>query len=442
MLDCPEAVRDRELHRSDFDFVTYAPPYAADIGPASSNEHFLVFEGGDGRLKAVWTRAFARKGKDQPPGHVNHTCFAKSPDGGKTWTEPKIIAGPKTPDDSTLMTSWAFPLVSKSGRIYVVWNQNKGVRGHILFHTGGMAGIHSDDDGETWSEPQEVEMPLSPYDDPTGEVPSEWIVWQMPMRDLTGGWFVGYSRWLNPKKSRPLPNPRCLGWTWLESVVEFMRFPNVDADPEARDLAVKYSAWGEDALRVPHWIDPLRTVAQEPSLVRLPDDRLFCVFRTNTGYIWYSLSADDGETWTNPQPLLRRDKGDPILQPVGCCPIYPLSDGRCALLHHNNRGWVEPEVTEKGEVEKTSHPRRPAYLALAEFRSDACQPLWFSESKQFLDNGGFTPTGERNEGIDIATYTSFTNQDGRDILWYPDRKCFLLGKSVTAEFLVDLKVPV
>ena len=82
-----------------------------------------------------------------------------------------------------------------------------------------------------------------------------------------------------------------------------MRFTNVDANPQPKDLKVRYSAWGEKALRVPYYRDPLMTVTQEPSTVRLPDKSLFCVMRTNSGYIWYSVSKDDGENWCSPRPL-------------------------------------------------------------------------------------------------------------------------------------------
>ena len=38
--------------------------------------------------------------------------------------------------------------------------------------------------------------------------------------------------------------------------------------------------------------------------------------------------------------------------------------------------------------EETGKNRRPAFLALGEFRPGAEQPIWFSESKQFMDNDG------------------------------------------------------
>ena len=74
-------------------------------------------------------------------------------------------------------------------------------------------------------------------------------------------------------------------WDLIESVVEFMRFDNVDGNPEPEDLEVRFFSYGDDALRAPHYIDPLLSVAQEPSIVRLPDQRLFSVMRSNSGYI-------------------------------------------------------------------------------------------------------------------------------------------------------------
>lgn len=304
-------------------------------------------------------------------------------------------------------------------------------------HTGTMDGVYSDDGGRTWSRPQTIPMPVSPYDDPEGKVPAEWIVWQIPMRDRSGGYFVGYSHWLNPARAW---KKDVESWTQIESVVEFMRFENVDDDPEVKDLRVTYSAWGDRALRVPHFIYPELSIAQEPSIVRLPDQRLFCVMRTNSGYIWYSLSDDDGATWTNTRPLLRRDFGQPILQPVGCCPIYQLHDGRYVLLHHNNRGDIQ------SKPESTALPRRPAFIALGEFRPEADQPIWFSESKQLMDNDGIGPDGVRVTpdhpgNTDCGVYSSFTTRKGNNVLWHPDRKTYLVGKKITDDFLQSLAVP-
>ena len=214
-----------------------------------------------------------------------------------------------------------------------------------------------------------------------------------------------------------------------------MRFENIDDDPRPEGVEISYSAWGPRALRVGHYLNPMLSIAQEPSLVRLPDERLFCVMRTMSGYIWYSTSDDDGATWSHAAPLLRQDFGDPILEPLCCCPMYQLTDGRYVLLHHNNDGRFEGSSPEDSDVH-----RRPAFIALGEFRPDAQQPLWFSRSKLLMDNHG-ERIGPRKR-IDIGVYPSMTNRGGNDVLWHPERKFFLLGKRITAEWLADLEVPI
>lgn len=413
-----------ESLRTKPDYITYVPGSFDYSTNDSHNEHFLVFDGPDKSLMTIWTQAVCRSKN----GNRNRIVFSRSGDQGRTWAAPKHLAGPQTCDDSTKIASWAFPMVSDSGRIYVLFSRNTGVKGWIYFHTGIMEGIYSDDNGVTWSDPQQVPMERSIYDDPEGKIPSEWIVWQVPGKDLKGNYFVGYTRWVNPKKALL---KKVKNWTYIESVVEFMRFTNIHQNPEPRDIVIQFAAWGDKALRAPHYIFPELSVAQEPSVVRLPDNRLFCTMRSNSGYLWYSVSRDDGHTWDNPRPLLRKDHGAPILQPVSSSPIYQLADDRYVLLHHNNRG----------DLEVNNGPRHPAFIALGEFRPNADQPVWFSRSKMFLDTDGAGPDGTRSGNNNAGVYTSFTKSTGHDVLWHPDRKFYLLGKNITADFLKDLKVP-
>ena len=424
----------KSAYRTNPDYVVFVPGSYDGSTYDSKNEHFLVFDGPDGSLMAVWTQHQFENG--------GRIVFSRSPDQGVTWSSPRHLAGPRDEADTitTHLAVWGFPMVSKSGRIYVLWNQNQGITGWVNYHTGTMEGIYSDDMGKTWSKPQNIQMPVSPYDDPQGKVPPEWIVWQNPERLDDGKYFVGYSRWVHEdvayfnRSNRPDPT-----WIWVESVVEFMTFENIDDNPEPKDIKITYSSWGDQALRVPHYIEPGLSVAQEPSIVGLPDGRLFCTMRTASGYIWYSISDDNGKTWCNPRPLLRKDHGSPILQPVSCCPIYQLTDGRYVLLHHNDRGIIDNIADNPHHL---AQPRNPAYIALGEFRPDADQPIWFSESKVFIDNKSLNPAGETaSRGYDAATYTSFTTSTGKNILWYPDAKCWLLGKEITNEFLKDMVVP-
>ena len=145
-----------------------------------------------------------------------------------------------------------------------------------------------------------------------------------------------------------------------------------------------------------------KEVPMDPSLVRLPDKRLFCVMRTISGYIWYSLSGDDGASWCVPRPLLRRDRGLPILEPLCCCPIYEFSEGRYVLLHHNNDGRFEG-----CQPEDTGRNRRPAFIALGQFQPKAEQPIWFGASKQLMDNDGKGIELSRSSGKSVPDDTYF-----------------------------------
>ncbi|MCL4219408.1 MAG: glycoside hydrolase, partial [Candidatus Hydrogenedentes bacterium] len=388
-----ESILDREIARTAPDYIVYRPKSVDGSTFDTGNEHFLVFDGPDGSLMAIWTQSSHEGAGD------HRIMFSRSTDEGTTWSEPLRIVGPEKPGDG-FMASWGFPLISKTGRIYVIWNQYLGIDDVIHQHTGVMDGSYSDDNGQTWSAPQTIPMKRSPYDHTDPAVPSNWIVWQKPIHDLEGKWFTGFSRWVSKAVRTP---PHTNSWTAWETVVEFMRFENIDNNPEPRDIAITYSAWGGEALRVPHYANPVLSVAQEPSLVRLPDNRLFCTMRTMSGYIWYSLSDDDGRTWCNPKPLLRRDHGLPVLEPLCCCPIYEYDDGRYVLLHHNNDGRFEGS-----KPEETSKNRRPAFIALGEFRPGAEQPIWFSESRVLMDNDG-QGIGPLKR-IDIGVYPSVTRR--------------------------------
>jgi len=415
---------NKELQRSKPDYVVYVPKSTDGSTFDTGNEHFLVFDGPDGSMMAVWTQSTYEGAGD------HRIVFSRSEDEGESWAPPLRVAGPARPGEG-YMSSWGFPLLSKSGRIYVIYNQYQRIDDVIHQHTGSMDCVYSDDMGTTWTDPATIPMRRSPHDHTDPKVPSNWIVWQKPIRDLAGKWFTGFSRWVSKAVRTP---PHNKSWTAWETVVEFMRFENVDDDPAPADIEITNSGWGEQALRVPHYENPLLSVAQEPSLVRLPDERLFCTMRTMSGCIWYSVSADDGVTWRSPAPLLRKDHGLPIPEPLCCCPIYQLSDGRYVLLHHNNSGRLEgctPEETDKN--------RRPAFIALGEFRPDAEQPVWFSASKQLMDCHGVGVGPLNRTGIGL--YPSFTTRGGNDVLWHPDRKFFLVGKRITREWLSDLAVP-
>ncbi|MDO4558472.1 MAG: sialidase family protein, partial [Planctomycetia bacterium] len=150
----PESATDSQFTRPDY--VVYIPKVEPETLGDCYNDHFQVFDGPDGTLYALTCQATCEGAPDQ------HVTFFRSTDHGKTWTAPKVLAGPATMEESKAksIASWGFPLVSRSGRIYVVYDQY--VPGKVSTnrqHTGVMTGIYSDDHGETWSDPEMIAMP-------------------------------------------------------------------------------------------------------------------------------------------------------------------------------------------------------------------------------------------------------------------------------------------
>jgi hypothetical protein len=420
VAELQDRTRD-ELPVTHPDFVVYVPRITDQEVSDTGNEHFLVFDGPDGTLMAVWTQSSAEAQPDQ------HIAFAQSRDEGRTWSPPRTIAGPKRPGDG-FIASWAYPLVSKRGRIYVLYSQHIGVFDTFFHHTGWLHGIYSDDQGRTWSAPQNVPVARSINDNPDAKMPPNMLCWQKPLRlGADGKYFAGFTRWTsfavrrNPTKS----------WVSADSRVEFMQFENIDENPTPAQIRITWLAANEQALAVPFPGHPEVSACQEPTVVKLPDGRLFCVMRTSSDSPYWSVSRDTGRTWTSPRPLLRRDGGEPLLHPLSPCPMYDVGgneagSGRYVLFIHNHGGNYG-----KGGVINTNNERRPVYLVAGRFQPGADQPVWFEEPKFFMDHHGAALGRPGTAGrTDLALYASFTVRRSQSVLWYPERKFFLLGRTI------------
>ncbi len=419
-----EAV-DLELEavRTEPDYRVYTPRSVDGSTLDTGNEHFLVFDGPDGSLMAVWTQSSFEGAGD------HRIMWSTSRDAGTHWSEARFLVGARNPAEIARQASWGFPLVSQRGRIYVLYNQHTGVTDYHPQITGVMGAIYSDDNGVSWSEPQIVPMPRSRrYDHPDRAVPPNWVIWQKPERAADGRYLTGVTRWVSPAVSNKVP-PELSSWYTQEAVVELFGFDNVDDNPEPRDLHITNFNAEDKALRIPYWSTPEVSICQELSIVTLPDGRLFGTMRSMTGYIWYSLSPD-GRDWLPPRPLRRGDHGAIIKAPLCCTPVYRLHDGRYLLIHQDNNGGIGSLGVQ--ELNPASS-RRPACFALGEFDPEADQPVRFGESHAFMDNGGHG-IGPLNR-LDCGVYSSMTYTAGCDVLWHPDRKFFLVGKKITPELL-------
>ena len=294
---------------------------------------------------------------------------------------------------------------------------------------------YSDDDGHTWIA-SGVDIPLrrTRFDHPDPKVFPQCIVWQQPIRDAENRMLVGFTRWSSAMVyARPFGGNR----NHLDSQCELMRFDNIDEVPHPKDLKITWLPDKEGAIRVSPGIEPEASrgysLAEEPSIVLLPDGRIFMTMRTVTGYIWYTVSKDHGHSWRPPRPLLYRDKGARIEHPKSPEPMYRLADGRYLLLFHNQSGYRDG-ATGPWDMDA----RRPIYFTVGEFRQEAGSPSGSADR-----NSCSTHISDRRRNSALVVGDVFKPYR----TWRPTnflvchRKQFVLGKNISDELLADMKVP-
>ena len=429
-----QANKEYETYRTSPDFVVYAPTDYHD----GDNEHFLVCKNRAGdRLLAFWTQATYEGYGD------NRIIMSRSYD-AIHWDVPIVLAGP-TPgdcinrrlyrrvgvDSSGAQASWAFPIVGEaSGRIYLFYLRQSPDSDRNPQGCGFLEVITSDDEGDSWTDPFRLPCPKDRYDNPEPRTGKHWIVWQKPLRLKDGTYLAGYTQITSPEV-RPEPEYWRRWWAW-ESRLKFLRFPNLHLEPDSADIDIEFLPEDEKGLEVQHPNFPWSSV-EEPSIVTLPDGRLFCIARSWTGNIWWSLSGDSGYSWSPMRVLRYQDNGQPIPHPRSPCPIYQLSNDVYVLLFHNNdvtRGSYDQLKTEWLE-NQLNGLRFPTYKSIGRFVPANEQPLVFDAPSLFIDNDG-APYGPLMR-TDCAIYTSVTEWQGRAVLWYPDRKYFLLGQHLDTD---------
>ena len=134
------------------------------------------------------------------------------------------------------------------------------------------------------------------------------------------------------------------------------------------DAAVLIGTW--DAQQRLQWVvsqrvvgDPSRSTRGmlEPTIVQLPNGKILMVLRGSNhrreelpSYRWYSLSADQGRTWSEPQPWTYTD-GEAFYSPSSCSQLLKHSSGRIFWIGNisdqNPRGNLPRYPLVLGEVD-------------------------------------------------------------------------------------------
>jgi len=236
------------------------------------------------------------------------------------------------------------------------------------------------------------------------------VVFQLPFRTREDKVFFGYTKWTSRAA-----HPGAKVWYYNDTHVFFAQIENIDDDPLPQDL--RFTFFPDDERGVGFATpDGSSEVAQEPCVVILPDGRLFCSMRTCWGFPIYTVSDDGGHTWRKPKPICY-DNGTPLVHPLSPCPIFEVEEGQYILLFHN-------------QAEDIGASRNTLYKVRGHFDPDAEQPVVFPAGTEQLWMEIPDKDCPFRTAYDLAMYGSVTRSGGKPVLWYPDRKFFLLGKEL------------
>lgn len=292
---------------------------------------------GDGNWLCTLTTGPGKEGQGG-----QHIAAAISADRGKTWS-PLIAIEPADGP----VASWACPLVTPAGRVYVFYTYNgdridlgrNDVHGWYCFR-------YSDDGGRTWSPRRRIPMRITACDRDNprtapGGKPVQ-MFWGIDKPSVAGtavyfaftklgryflkdgeGWVYRSDNILSAR------DPAAIRWRLLP----------------AGDRGIRGAAFG--------------SVQEEHNLVPLGPGRLYCVYRTTKGYPCHTRSADGGETWEEPVPMTYRPGGRIVKQPRACPKLWKTKNGRYLFWYHLNGGhgyrgrnpaWVSGGVAQGGTI--------------------------------------------------------------------------------------------
>ncbi len=421
---------ENEWERTEPDLLAYIPNDF--VGPNACNQHFLVVKTPPGSFLGFWTQCTYENAGDQ------RVVVSRSSDRGRTWSAPYTIDGP-APDDpaGTGLASWGFPIVAPAvldhggHRVYYIYNKNVGVDDAREDTTGMVRCRYSDDDGLTWSD-ETVDFPIAPsaISHPDPSMPPNWIVYQNIFVTPEDHVLAPFSRWASNTWDPAVKLSLNLLEHWSE--IWFLRFENILRESDPKKLVVTTFPKQPHGIQVENPWRPGVSVAQEPTVQALSDGRLICVFRTLHGANYYALSDDDGRSWDEPRVLRYEPGGNPVLNPMSPSPLYRLHDGRYLLLFYNNDGSANGG---KSPVD-SKHNRYPVWLTIGrEIPGEREHPLRFGPPKIFATSNGVLVPG--TGGTQVAVYPSLIDDGEERILFYPDRKHYLLGKFISDEWLRD-----
>ena len=279
----------------------------------------------DGNWLCTLTTGRGREGN-----RGQHIAATVSSDRGRTWSNLIDIEPADGPE-----ASWAMPLVTPSGRIYVFYIYNadqvethpdgRRIRADIL---GWYCYKYSDDNGEKWSKRYRLPVRLTACDranDWMGKVQLMWGIGKpIANKDSVFFGFTKLGRYM-------LDNGE--GW--------FFRSDNILTELDVPRIKWQMLPDGEHGVRTPGF----GSIQEEHNLVALSNGDLYCMYRATTGHPVHSYSRDGGHSWSKPELATYMPGGRKFKHPRACPRIWRANgpreagtSGRFLFWFHNHGG--------------------------------------------------------------------------------------------------------
>ncbi len=207
-------------------------------------------------------------GPGREGGRKQHVIATRTDDRGSTWSDPVSLEPTSGPE-----ASWAIPVVTSFGRIYVfyVYNGNqihelngRNIRTDML---GWYCYKYSDDGGRTWSERRRLPMRVTACDrgnDWNGDVQIFWGICEpITPKDQMYFSFTKLGKYMLKQGE---------GWVYHSD--------NIMHERDVEQVNFELLPVGDHGIRN----DKFGSVQEEHNIAWLGGDDLYCVYRTTTGY--------------------------------------------------------------------------------------------------------------------------------------------------------------
>lgn len=435
--------------------VVYDPSIDADFiniynhgpGDHATNQQPSVAVNSEGVMVVVWTQASQESEKDQSV--VSSTSY----DGGKTWMEPVDIerAADKRPG------SWAMLFcVPHTGRFYTFYwyDENRNTKrdaGRIYFR-------YSDDNCAAWSQRYPIEMPRHDLDE-EGEDSHGWNT-GFPILLPDGAMLMGFTKMapdlgaeaakraggkmltdLSSEAIRSYPQ-------FWQCEVFFLRAENILTETDPEKIKFRITPAGSEGLWLADDENPELHFCQEPYMALLPSGRVICTMRVMNGYPVYSISDDNGITWSKPLPFRNCPGGDLLKHVCGPCQISTSADGRIYFLFSNRNDTVSGTWAKRWQNRDPFHiivGRELPLLKKGIPTEEDNAGIYFDKPRIILS--GVEDKGNKSDNVKLygqkrtAQYPQLLHLGDRHLIFYSNTKLDIRVKEIPDGLLTGVGIP-